>query len=329
MPVLAGGFTLQTGVSIDDRYIISASNERFNFNSTLLYEGLTTYSTGSQRYFLFVSASTYDTNASSSSWREFIITEPGSGDVNISGSLNISQSLTIAGIGDVSSSLSEAIKSSGDLQTVLGRGASTDLVITSSAGIILKDIFAPTGSDASLSAFPKGRFNFSEASNFKIADISNLNTNTFITGGLAISGGNSATSYADPANSPALTVLNQGSLVFNRIRTDGSNSSPFALVLKFSSVANSNRLIITGSISASNGITSPTAQFSTSTLSPSYIIGTGTDAANPKFTTHTVSSDNFIALSGSGALLENQSSFPEPVLGGLMVKGGVLYVGVD
>lgn len=147
MPVLIGGFTLQTGVPIDDRYVISASSERFDFSSGLLYEGLTTYATGSQQYFLFVSSSTYSTAASASSWREFVLTEPGVGDVVIDGALQID------GISNVSESIATAIKSAGDLQVVTDRGAVTTNVITASNGIVSPMIIASEAEDSQNNSF--------------------------------------------------------------------------------------------------------------------------------------------------------------------------------
>lgn len=137
MPVLIGGFTLQTGVPIDDRYVIASSSNRFDFSAGLLYEGVTTYAEYNQQYFIFVSSSAYDTADEESAWREIILSDPGG-----TGSVTIPGTLTLGGVGDVSESISTAIKSAGDLQVVTDRGPETTNVITASNGIVSPMIIA-------------------------------------------------------------------------------------------------------------------------------------------------------------------------------------------
>ena len=131
MPVLIGGFTLQTGVPIDDRYVIASSSNRFDFTAGLLYEGVTTYAKGNEQYFVFVSSSAYGTADEESAWREIILSDPGG-----TGSVTIPGVLTLGGVGDVSESIASALDNAGTLQSVTDRGAVTTKVITASNGII-------------------------------------------------------------------------------------------------------------------------------------------------------------------------------------------------
>lgn len=148
MPVLIGGFTLQTGVPIDDRYVIASSSNRFDFSAGLLYEGATTYAEGDQQYFIFVSSSAYDTADEDSAWREIILSDPGGtgsitiGSITIEEDASIGGVLTLAGVGNVSESIAETVQQAGNLQTVTDRGAITTNVITASNGIVSPMIIA-------------------------------------------------------------------------------------------------------------------------------------------------------------------------------------------
>jgi hypothetical protein len=326
MPVLIGGFTLQTGVAIDDRFVISASSERFDFSSGLLYEGLTVYATGSQEYFLFVSASTYDTDASASSWREIITSNPGTNDVNITGQLDV------FGIGDISASIAALEAGSGvrDLLDVTNQGAYTNITITASAGIIVPDLYpmGGTGAEGNAPSINSGRINIKSAGDLRVGAQS-IPDSSEVTGGLAISGGVGGNDFGNINQSPAISVLNSGYLSFNRIRNDIAGNNINAAFIKFdgSAASSSNEFLITGSVFATEDLSGSFSKIDSASFSPKFIIDSAsTETLN--ITYHTETTDNFIALSGSGAKLEDLTSFPTASEGALIVKNGVLYIGV-
>ncbi len=321
MPVLIGGFTLQTGVSIDDRYIISKSSERFDFSSGLLYEGLTTYSTGSQEYFIFVSASKYGTAESASSWKKVITAEAGTNNVNITGQLSLPD------LPDVSASIATLNNTepvAQDLQDITSNGPFTNKVITSSNGIVTPTIIPYEGDGTAGGSFGAngGRFKFNP-SDFRIGsrDLSVLADP--VTKGLAISGG--YTPVDNISNSPRFTVLEHDYLSFSSKKSGllKRNFAYFDL-----SSADTNLFLITGSISASKGVGARTAFFTNEVKSPKYIISSS-DSSNINITSHQVSSDHFLVLSGSGVKLESLPAFPAVTVGAFIVKGGVAYLGVD
>ena len=65
MPLLGGGFTIQTQVPIDDRFIRDSAVDRFSI--TTFFNGLTVYSTGSNEYFIVVDRDETSTNVG---WRQ-------------------------------------------------------------------------------------------------------------------------------------------------------------------------------------------------------------------------------------------------------------------
>jgi hypothetical protein len=342
MPSLIGGYTLQTAVPIDTRFVISQSTDRFNdsifgTDGGLIFNGLTTYVTSSTQYFIAVDASQYTTSNSESVWRQIpLLSSLGSleinGNISASGAVT-SSALTIGGIGDVSASIASLEAGSGvrDLQDVTNQGAYTNITITASAGVVLNNIYAMTGSteegaDAA-SAYPASRFNINTGGDFRFADVSTGNTNPIVSGGLAISGGNSNASWGDYSQAPTITVLNHGALVFSR-EYSGFNPSRYAAVLKFNQIAHNNVFVLSGSISASQGISASFAQFGSHTQTPNYIIESASNTTDLSITYHTETTNNFIAFSGSGTIFEDQSVFPTASEGALMVKDGVLYVGV-
>jgi len=65
MPLLGGGFTIQTQVPIDDRFIRASASDRFAI--TTFFNGLTVYATGSNEYYLVVDQDQTDTNVG---WRQ-------------------------------------------------------------------------------------------------------------------------------------------------------------------------------------------------------------------------------------------------------------------
>jgi len=65
MPLLGGGFTIQTQVPIDDRFIRASAADRLSI--TTFFNGLTVYATGSNEYFLVVDQDQTSTNVG---WRQ-------------------------------------------------------------------------------------------------------------------------------------------------------------------------------------------------------------------------------------------------------------------
>ena len=65
MPLLGGGFTIQTQVPIDDRFIRDSAVNRFSI--TTFFNGLTVYATGSNEYFIVVNQDETSTNVG---WRQ-------------------------------------------------------------------------------------------------------------------------------------------------------------------------------------------------------------------------------------------------------------------
>jgi len=65
MPLLGGGFTIQTQVPIDDRFIRASAVDRFSI--TTFFNGLTVYTTGSNEYFIVVDQDETSTNVG---WRQ-------------------------------------------------------------------------------------------------------------------------------------------------------------------------------------------------------------------------------------------------------------------
>jgi hypothetical protein len=65
MPLLAGGFTIQASVPIDDRFFVTGSGNLFDIQT--VYNGLTVYVTGSNEYHLIVDQDQTTTNVG---WRQ-------------------------------------------------------------------------------------------------------------------------------------------------------------------------------------------------------------------------------------------------------------------
>jgi len=65
MPLLAGGFTIQASVPIDDRFFVTGSSNLFGIQT--VYNGLTVYVTGSNEYYLVVDEDQTNTNLG---WRQ-------------------------------------------------------------------------------------------------------------------------------------------------------------------------------------------------------------------------------------------------------------------
>ena len=65
MPLLAGGFTIQASVPIDDRFFVTGSENLFDIQT--VYNGLTVYVTGSNEYYLIVDQDQTTTNVG---WRQ-------------------------------------------------------------------------------------------------------------------------------------------------------------------------------------------------------------------------------------------------------------------
>jgi len=325
MPSLIGGFTLQTKVPIDDRFVTSSSADRFDYSAGLMYDGLPIYTSASQEYFIIVSASQYGTADSASAFSKIVLTDPGNNDIS-----NVGQ-LSIEGIGNVSASIAALeLEGLSNLQNVTTQGPGTTNVITASNGII-SPIFYALGGDGSAEGsknFGRGRM-ILNPSEVRIASY-DVTDGTPIFSGLALSGGIANDSNADILNfAPRITTMEHNYLSITKTSAFVDDVM-HAAWFKFSSAngGHGTSFYLSGSISASKSISSSLLIAGEHAKSPKYIIfSSSTNASQLSY--HTEGNQNFLAVTGSGVKIQNKTQFQTSSLGALMVKDGVLYVGVE
>lgn len=92
---IGGGFRITDKNPIDDRFVVSSSDARFNIPFARAFEGLTVYASSSDEYFILGDRSNWN---NAGGWHQVLIGSLGGGGaINYSGSLNITGSLLVSG----------------------------------------------------------------------------------------------------------------------------------------------------------------------------------------------------------------------------------------
>jgi hypothetical protein len=98
MPVTkGGGFNITSIEPIDNRFTINNSSDRLGFTLGRTFEGLTTYASSSQEYWILSDKDNYDNK---DGWATIYISNPGGEDLTVTGSTSLSGSLILTGGAD-------------------------------------------------------------------------------------------------------------------------------------------------------------------------------------------------------------------------------------